>query len=359
MTFQKYQTPKFRDIDESIKLNSDLNDFYREQERIRWTEEELETKHCKKDLDEFEKLPKEYKNLIKSILLFFTVADKTVINNLEKIISEIPTTYKSAKYFYLLQNNIEAVHDKSYDRAAVYYYNNDDLFIKDRKLLDIIMEKAREDKDFDMNNFSHEHYDNKDEEEKLIFKAVALKINLMNKWEHDDSLIHRLVAFFVLETIGFNPIFALINNFKTDNNGLKYLIEINELVSRDEKIHAEFGIHFYLNYILNPLSDKEVLKIIKEIADIEIKFLEMMFPKNITIYTKNVSDYINFTKKIANNLASILKLENIYNDVLQTNNEFNIPQLKLKINQFERTSIYTVCNRTVNRKYIINALEIH
>lgn len=349
------EEPVFREIDESLFPHEGIMEFHEKQKSILWTDNEID--YYSDDITiSFPKLEEEHQNIIKSILLFFTVADKLVISNLESL-SKIP--YKAAGYFFAIQNYIESIHDIIYEKAARLYYNDPIKYCKDTELLNKILEQAElhPDEIFDLNNYECKYYEDKTDTEKLIFEAVTLKVNLMNKWKNVNSFIHNLVAFFIIENISFNALFSLINTFKEYNLGLKYIIEINEFVSRDEKIHADFGLYLYKNFIQNKLDEEEFKFILKEISEIEIEFLKKIIPSDKKINNRSVTDYINFIKEYANGITKELEYSSLYDDIEETRPEFNITQMKVKQNFFERAGTYVTNNRSITHDNLLDLID--
>lgn len=346
--------PEFVEIDEKLAPDSRLMEFYTKQQRIFWTSAEIE--YQEKDIvEEFPKLNEDYQSIIKSILLFFTVADKLVIGNLNTLKQFVP--YKAAEYFLIAQEYIEAIHDQAYELSARKYYNNDKKLIEDRQLLDDIMETANNNEDelFDLDEYHSETYEKRSEIEKKVFRAVALKINLMNRWRNKKSFIHNFVAFFIMESLSFNALFALINTFKEYNRGLKYLIDINEFVSRDERIHAEFGLFLYKYFLLNKLPKEEFLFILREIAETEINFLRTLISADLKINNRTVEDYVLFIKEYANNISKYMDYGSLYEDVNSGSTEsFNVPKLKVKHNFFERTGTYVNNNSAISMDAVLD-----
>ena len=345
--------PIFKEIDESLFPDENIMEFHSKQKSILWTDNEIDYEES--DIfNNFPKLDKKYQTIIKSILLFFTVADNLVISNLESLL-KIP--YDSAKYFFAIQNYIESIHDIMYKKTARLYYNDVNKYRNDCLLLNKIIEKSEEHKDeiFDINNYSCEYFEKKDSTEKLIFEAVSLKVNLMNKWKNVDSFTHNLVAFFIIENISFNALFSLINTFKDRNFGLKFIIEINEFVSRDEKIHADFGLYLYKHYIMNKLPEEEFKFILSEISETEIEFLKKIIPSDIKINNRDVNDYINFIKEYANGICQELGYIGLYENITSIRPEFEIPQMKVKQNFFERTGTYVVNNKNISQDDILDS----
>lgn len=346
--------PSFLQVDETLSPNKDLMEFHTRQQQIFWTTSEIEY-HEKDIIEEFPKLNKDYQSIIKSILLFFTVADKLVIGNLNTLKQYIP--YKAGEYFLIMQEYVESVHDQSYELSARKYYNDDKKLTEDRELLNDIMETADNYRDelFDLDNYHSEIYEKRSDIEKKVFRAVSLKINLMNRWKNKKSFIHNLVAFFIMESLSFNALFALINTFKEHNKGLKYLIDINEFVSRDERIHAEFGLFLYKNFLLNKLPKEEFLFILREIAETEIDFLHTLISDELKINNRTVEDFVLFIKAYSNNISNELGYGVIYEDVnFDRIESFNIPKLKIKHNFFERTGTYVNNNSVINMDDVLD-----
>merc|ERR1712065_25520 len=120
-----------------------MGEFHSKQKSILWTDNEIDYEES--DIfNNFPKLDKKYQTIIKSILLFFTVADNLVISNLESLL-KIP--YDSAKYFFAIQNYIESIHDIMYKKTARLYYNDVNKYRNDCLLLNKIIEKSEEHKD--------------------------------------------------------------------------------------------------------------------------------------------------------------------------------------------------------------------
>lgn len=346
------EEPKFLKVNEIKNLREDIMEFYKKQQNIQWTESEID--YNKSDIvNFFPELEEETQTIIRSILLFFTVADKMVLGNLESL-TKIPI--KSVGYFFAIQNHMEVVHDIIYEKAAKLYYNDDDKYANDMELLELILKNAEENSDevFDLNNYHCSYYENKNDVEKLIFEAVTLKINLMNKWKNVNSLIHNLVAFFIIENVSFNALFSLIDTFREYNKGLKYIIDINEFVAKDEKIHADFGLYLYKHFVLNKLPEEEFKFVLKEITDTEILFLRKIISANKKINNRTVDDYVNFVKLYANGITKELGYSDLYTDVREVDPEFIVPQMKVKHNFFERTGTYVSKNANVSVNKIIN-----
>lgn len=346
------EEPEFIYLDETLGPDPSLMQFQKNQTKILWTIDEIEEDH--KDIKEFESLDKNIKQVVKGITLFFTNADKVVIANLDSIVKQIP--YKAAAHFYKSQEYVESVHDISYEKTNKLYYNNPEECKKDVNLLNAIIDASSSypDEIFDLDNYSCEHYEKKSKQEQAVFKAITTKINSMKKWMNINSFHYKLLGLSTTETIGFNALFAIINSLKEHNKGLKFLIEVNEFVARDEAIHALFGMNLYKHYVKNKIPNQELKQIIYEITEIEIKFLKVLIPNDIKINNLTVLDYINYLKYLANMIYKYyVPNGNIYQNVTKIPGSFNISGLKNKANFFERTASYVTDNKVFTSDEIL------
>lgn len=353
--FKKYltiQKPILYEIDESLNLNNLISSFIKRQTEILWTVDEIMCNPL--DMQEYKKLPRNEQVLVKSIILYFLFADKIVSGNLEKLKEHM--VYKSAKYFYNLQLYVEDIHDRIYEISGRIYYDDDEKFIKDQKLMQQIIDTAELHNDvyFDIDNFESDYYNLLSPDEKKIFKAVSIKINLLNKWRNVDSFIHNLISFFTIESVSFNCLFVIINVYKNNNKGMKYLIDINEVVSRDENIHSIFGIEFYKNFIINKIPIEECMYIIKDITDTEIEFIKNIMEEKFTLYMYDRNHFINYIKNTANTILTLLSYDKIYNITEEIPLEFNLQTPTIKTNFFERPSLYMSKNKIINVDEILN-----
>lgn len=346
--------PVFLDYDERISFNPLIMHFIDTQTKLLWTVNEID--YEEDDIKHFTRLPRQHQNIIKSIILFFTVADKLVISNLDNL-KQVP--YESAANFYKLQEYIESIHDQIYRKSAILYYNDNNKYLKDVELLNEIIKTSENnpDEQFDLNNYYCDYLDSKTEDEKNIFYAVSLKVNMVNKWKNLDSYIHNLVAFFTIESISFNCLFGIINIFKKKNNGMKYLIDINELVSRDENVHAVFGLEFYKNFILNKIPDNELIMIVKEITEIEKKFLELMIPKNFVFDNYQIENFHAYLENLANLILNEFNIPNQYDIKHNIPEEFNLQSLKIKTNFFERNNLYITNDENIKKNILLNCFK--
>lgn len=347
------------DKDKLNFLDNIFTKYIEEQTKLLWTVDEINIDYA--DIKCFFSLPKQSQDLIKAIILFFTQADKLVINNIDSL-KEVP--YEKAKNFYNLQTYVEDIHDQVYMKIAKLYYQvdnskeNEEILNNDVALLDLIIKTSSlTDEVFDLNEYECEYFNQKNETEKKIFYAVTKKINLINKWRNVKSRVHNLVAFFSIESLAFNTLFTIIRLFKNNNLGLKYIVDVNEFVEKDEKIHALYGIDLNKYFVQNKLPLEEVGKIIKEIAEVEKEFILSLIPQRFETYC--IEDFINFIEHQANVLFSSVDIEKtdvkIYENVQPICQEFIIHStLSAKGNFFERPSAYETTNKHFKNEDIQN-----
>lgn len=141
--------------------------------------------------------------------------------------------------------------------------------------------------------------------------AIARKAEWALKWidDPDAPFAVRLVAFAVVEAIFFSGAFAAIYWLK--KRGLMPgLTFSNELISRDEGLHATFACLLF-SYIQNKPDTELLHSIIREAVEIEKDFWQTALPvKLIGMNCESMCNYIEF---VADRLLRELKLPELYN----------------------------------------------
>jgi ribonucleoside-diphosphate reductase beta chain len=270
---------------------------YKKQQHAFWTAEELD---FAMDLNDwFTKLTDDERHYITYVLAFFAQSDGIVNENLAvRFYSE--TSIPEVRAFYTAQMFIETVHAEVYGLLIETY-------IKDN------VEKA---KLFDAINH---------------IPVIAKKAEWALKWLNSDkSEAHRLVAFAIVEGLFFSGSFCSI--FWLRKRGLmKGLATANELIARDEGLHAEFPAmrfkteNFYI-------SEADFREIIMEAVEIEKEFVRDALPvRLIGMNEKLMCEYIEYT---ADRLSRRFNFSKVYN----TENPFdfmNMIDIDTKTNFFE------------------------
>jgi len=286
----------------------DLWDYYKKAESAFWTAEEID---LSKDKQDFDTLKSGEQHFISHVLAFFATADALVFDNIDSNFGE-EIQIREAKTFYGFQKAIEGIHNETYSLMI-------ETIISDN------------------------------EKKKRIYEAVSMfpGLKMKNDWaltymdrKNADFPI-RLLAFVVMEYLFFSASFAAIFYFRKRNlmNGLCFS---NELISRDEGLHAQFGVHLFNNYLDERPDKKIVLKMVQEAVDIEAIFVKESLPVNLIGMNENLMmQYVQF---IADHMLVALKYEKFYN----VNNPFDFMELislQDKTNFFEkRVSAYALAN---------------
>ena len=237
----------------------DLYQMYKSAVACFWTAEEVD---LSKDLGDWVKMTKDEKHFISLILAFFACMDGLINENLAvRFFNEVQNS--EARLFYGFQMAIEGIHQE-------VYANLIDTYIKDKN------------------------------EQKKLFNAINTYPCVKKKadWvkKHisaDTTFAERLVAFICVEGIHFSGAFCAIYWFRTKNL-LQGLCFSNELISRDEALHTEFGVALYkkLKY---KLKQEQIHAIIKEAVLIETEFICEALPcRLIGMNSVLMTQYIQF-----------------------------------------------------------------
>jgi ribonucleotide reductase beta subunit family protein with ferritin-like domain len=271
--------------------------MYKKAEASFWTAEEID---LQSDLSDWDRLSKDEKHFISSILAFFAASDGIVLENLAgRFMREIQIP--EARCFYGFQQAIENIHSETYSLLI-------DTYIREP------VEKMR------------------------LFRAVETipcirqKADWAVKWiSSSSSFAERLVAFAAVEGIFFSGSFCAI--FWLKKRGLMPgLTFSNELISRDEGLHCDFACLIY-SKLVYPLSRKVVYSIIDDAVQYEKEFVCTALPVElIGMNSKLMSQYIEF---VADRLLYSLGYEKLYN----ASNPFEwmeMISLEGKTNFFER-----------------------
>jgi ribonucleoside-diphosphate reductase subunit M2 len=150
-----------------------------------------------------------------------------------------------------------------------------------------------------------------------------------------------LVAFICVEGIHFSGAFCAIYWFK-QKNLLKGLCFSNELISRDEALHTEFGVALY-SKLKNKLSPKTVHSIIREAVNIEIEFICEALP--CSLIGMNADLMTKYIKFVADRVCLQLGVDKLY-DCQCPFSWMETISIERKSNFFEvRVSEYALANK--------------
>ncbi|ORX99067.1 hypothetical protein K493DRAFT_313379 [Basidiobolus meristosporus CBS 931.73] len=276
----------------------DVWQMYKKAEASIWTAEEVD---LSKDMNDWENLNDGERHFISHVLAFFAASDGIVNENLVQRFGD-EVQIPEARFFYGFQIMIENIHSEMYSLLI-------DTYIKEPN------------------------------ERERLFNAIETipcikkKADWALRWicDRDSTFATRIVAFAAVEGIFFSGSFASI--FWMKKRGLMPgLTFSNELISRDEGLHTDFGCLMF-SMIRNKPSHEKVTAIITEAVAIEQEFLTDALPVAlIGMNAKLMGQYIEF---VADRLLVALGCPKVY-DVENPFDFMDLISLQGKTNFFEK-----------------------
>merc|ERR1712039_443616 len=230
------------------------------------------------DSKDWDTLSENEQHFVKHVLAFFAASDGIVLENLSGRFSceiQVP----EARAFYGFQIAMENIHSETYSLLIEQY----------------IRDPAEKDMVFDAIH---------------TMPAIKTKAEWAVKWMNDEnSFAERIVAFAAVEGVLFSGSFCAIYWLK--KRGLMPgLTFSNELISRDEGLHAEFACLLY-GMLQNPLPDDVAHSIIRGAVDVERQFIcEALSCDLIGMNSEMMTRYIEF---VADRLLSALGHPKLFN----------------------------------------------
>merc|ERR1711920_218283 len=262
-----------------------------------WTAEEIDLAQDAKDRDT---LSDRERFFIKNILAFFAASDGIVLENLGARFSteiQIP----EARAFYGFQMAMENIHSETYSLLIEQY----------------IRDPVEKDQVFDAIH---------------TMPAVEEKARWALQWMNEEnSFAERILAFACVEGILFSGSFCAIYWLK--KRGLMPgLTFSNELISRDEGLHAEFACLIY-GMLKNQLPEDIVHGIVRGAVDVERRFIcEALSCDLIGMNSELMTRYIEF---VADRLLTALGHSKLF-DVSNPFDWMELISLQGKTNFFEK-----------------------
>jgi ribonucleotide reductase beta subunit family protein with ferritin-like domain len=252
-----------------------LHDKYITATKLMWFPDEIS---YAKDTFDYEELSNECKHVLKYILSFFASIDTLINNNIiERFMNEVP--YQEAKRFYQFTVAIENIHTETY--------------------LDQILKVIPE------------------EEHNNIFDSTSHYpvVDKLKKWVTDctvsnETIDIRLLRIIFSEGIFFQGAFAFIFWLKS-RNLLPGIAFSNELISRDEALHTEFGIILY-NMLLTKPSFDIVKPIFLDAMNIAETFIIDILPIDLEYMNANLMK--RYLHNIADNILIACGYKSYYGD---------------------------------------------
>jgi ribonucleotide reductase beta subunit family protein with ferritin-like domain len=244
--------------------NQKIWDAYVIHKKAFWQAEEID---LSKDKEQFLKLTHKQQHFIKHVLAFFAASDGIIVENLAlRFIKDVQLP--EARSFYGFQLMMENIHSETYSLLIDTYISDTQ---EKQKLFNAI----------------------------TTIPTIAKKAQWAMKWiNSSDSFAERLWAFAIVEGVFFSGSFCAIYYFKQSGK-LPGLAQANELISRDEGLHAQFACLLY-GLMKNKLDRSRVLEIFTEGVEIEKEFVCDSLPvellgmnsKMMCSYIEYVADYL-------------------------------------------------------------------
>merc|ERR1712190_528900 len=272
-------------------------EMYKKHEASFWTAEEIDLSQDSKDWDG---LSTNEQHFIKHILAFFAASDGIVLENLASQFST-EVQLPEARAFYGFQMAMENIHSETYSLLIEQY----------------VREPAEQEEVFNAI---------------ATMPAVKEKAQWAIQWmNNENSFAERLIAFAAVEGVLFSGSFCAIYWLK--KRGLMPgLTFSNELISRDEGLHAEFACLLY-GMLENKLPEDVVHDMIRGAVSVERKFIcEALSCDLIGMNSELMTKYIEF---VADRLLTALG----HSKLFESANPFDwmeLISLQGKTNFFEK-----------------------
>ena len=250
--------------------------YYTDAELARWGVNEVS---LSKDAEDWSRLTRPQQHSVKAILAFFAAGDKIVnINILKRFRKDIPIL--EVEYFYDSQVAMENVHAHMYSL-----------------LLDTIIPDAAE-------------------REQLLNAATRIPtIKLMSDYmfkciSSDEPFAKRILRMVCVEGVFFTGCFCIIY-WLTSHGLMPGLGQSNELIARDEALHATFAMFLY--DMIEPqfkLTHDEIYEIFREAVKIAIEFVDYALPEGMPEMNKTLMT--TYVQCCADNLLALINVPPLY-----------------------------------------------
>lgn len=298
-----FEEDRFAFIPSECRFKS-LYQLYKRHQAQFWT---IAVIRISDDLSDWKKvLNEDERFFIKHILGFFAGSDKIVMDNLkESFMPEVKAL--EAEMFYSFQMAMEAIHTETYGL-----------------LIDGLVADHAERK-----HLEHAIH---------TIPGVKAKAQWAQKWTYAKGapFSERLIAYIIVEGLFFSGAFCSIFWLKERGLMRNGLCKSNDLISKDEGLHVEFGfISYYIIRQLHPelvLKQSRVHEIFKEATEIEIAFICDSLPcKLVGMNSELMTQYIKY-------VVDFLLTQLEYDPIYKVENPFSFMILQgmdLKENFFE------------------------
>jgi ribonucleotide reductase beta subunit family protein with ferritin-like domain len=266
-----------------------------------------------RDLKDLENIQYEMLELLSIVLLFFKDADNIVIDNISENCRKHFSNNPLIMMNYNFQKMMEDIH-------VEVYHTTLGVFLKNKRFRNIVSK-------------------NKDKVKKIIKKIENIKTENI-------PLSDNILYFICIEGILFISSFLIIDLFKFSNK-LNQLVNSNEMIFQDERLHTKLGIEIYksLNEVDKTSKDR-VIEIIDNIVSLEEELITEIFSDikkdNIVLY--NPEEIIMHVKYTADSILEDLGFIKYYN--VPTPFPFSLNTKDgVNVNFFEKTNTnYRISN---------------
>jgi len=298
-------------------------DMYKKHEASFWTAEEIDLAQDARDWDT---LNEKEQHFIKHVLAFFAASDGIVLENLGSRFSteiQIP----EARAFYGFQIAMENIHSETYSLLIEQY-------VKDPAEKEMIFDAIH------------------------TLPAVQEKAQWAVQWMNQSCCFaERLVAFACVEGILFSGSFCAIYWLK--KRGLMPgLTFSNELISRDEGLHAEFACMVY-GMLQNRLPEDVVHDIVRGAVVVERRFICDALPCDlIGMNSELMTRYIEF-------VADRLLVSLGHNKLFHVSNPFDWMELislqgktnffEKRVGEYQKAGVMASTNAEVDKGFALDA----
>lgn len=258
--------------------HKDTFEFYLQQVASFWTVSEVDLAQDRVDFRD--KLTDSEREFVGMVLAFFAASDGIVNENLAARFAQ-EVQVPEVRTFYEFQIGIETIHKHMYGLMI-------DTLITDQ-------------------GQRHKFFHAIDE-----VPCVKAKADWALRWLNESaSFAHRLVAFACVEGIFFSASFCAIYYFKKRSTStMPGLTFSNELISRDEGMHADFACHVYTKFIEHKLTQTQLHDIVRSAVECESKFVNEAL--RVDLIGMNERLMLQYVKFVADRLILSLGYEKMY-----------------------------------------------
>lgn len=263
--------------------NPKVYEFYRRQLACLWLDSDID---YRRDIHDYAQASPEIKTLIDKILAFFVIADGIIVDNLGARFEDDCDDDEQRRVFRV-QAMMEDVHASAYATIALAFKRSP------QAVIDLVKENI----------------DNQYITEKVKF--------MLNYRFNSEEKYVRYTAMACAERIFFCTLFAAVFWLRSKNS-FDSFIHANQLISRDENIHGEYGaylVQLELNKMTSEqrqLAIEKIKEIVHQAKEIEERFAEILLPQPIEDF--NAEDLKCYARFITDDLLYLLDLPAIYHD---------------------------------------------